>query len=83
MANRGHDSIAVFAVDATTGALSLQSCTPCGGATPRDISIVGDFMLVACQDDSKVTSLRIGADGALTPAGEIAVPTPSVVCPLP
>jgi 6-phosphogluconolactonase len=37
--NRGHDSIAVFAIDAAKGTLSPIQYIPTGGATPRDFSL--------------------------------------------
>jgi 6-phosphogluconolactonase (cycloisomerase 2 family) len=33
--NRGHDSIAVYAIDQTDGSISLTAITLTGGVTPR------------------------------------------------
>ena len=45
--NRGHDSIAVFAVDPETGALTLLNIMKLGGAFPRDFEFMpgGRFLL--------------------------------------
>jgi len=45
--NRGHDSIAVFAVDSDTGALALLNIIKLGGAFPRDFEFMpgGKFLL--------------------------------------
>lgn len=47
--NRGHDSLAVFAVDSKTGTLSPLSIQPLGGRFPRDFVFLpnGRFLLVA------------------------------------
>jgi 6-phosphogluconolactonase len=68
--NRGHDSIAVFAV--TEGTLTLVEHEPTGGATPRDFEMdpEGEVLVVANQDSESLTVFAIGADGALSPLGE-------------
>lgn len=45
--NRGHDSIAVFAVDPETGAMTLLNIMKLGGAFPRDFEFMpgGRFLL--------------------------------------
>ena len=49
--NRGHDSIAIFAVEQDTGLLSRVGHVPCGGAAPRSfmVSPSGAHVLVANQ----------------------------------
>src|SRR5690606_13101960 len=49
--NRGHDSIAIFAVDPATRQLSLVAHQATGGATPRSFTLEasGRRMLVANQ----------------------------------
>ncbi len=59
--NRGHDSIAVFAIDQTTGRLiSLGHC-PAGGRSPRNFNIdpSGKFILSANLDSDSVTVLKL------------------------
>jgi 6-phosphogluconolactonase len=78
--NRGHDSIAVFAIDAARGVLDARGHVPCGGRTPRCLTIhpQGQFALVANQNSDNVTAFRIDpATGALEIAGSpFAVGTP-------
>ncbi|MGA0541746.1 lactonase family protein [Neotabrizicola sp. VNH66] len=69
--NRGHDSIAVFAVE-EDGRLTPQGHTPCGGRTPRNLALTpsGRHLLVANQNSDRVTVLaRDAATGALTDTG--------------
>jgi 6-phosphogluconolactonase len=58
--NRGHNSIAVFSVDAA-GKATLQTTVPSGGATPRSFTVdpSGTWMLVANQDGNNVVVYRI------------------------
>lgn len=50
--NRGHDSIAVFSIDTSSGKLTPLGCTPTGGKTPRNFNIdpTGRYLLAANQD---------------------------------
>ena len=83
--NRGHDSIARFAVDAATGALTPLGHTPAGGAEPRHFAIspCGDWLLVAHQNRASVALFALDrSTGALDPTGQsVAIPKP--VCLLP
>ncbi|MGI8603588.1 MAG: lactonase family protein [Verrucomicrobiales bacterium] len=68
--NRGHDSIALFAVDATTGWLRLIEATSCGGKTPRNFGIdpTGRWLLAANQGTNNVVVFKIDEQsGKLTP----------------
>jgi 6-phosphogluconolactonase len=69
--NRGHNSISIFEVDATTGRLTMRGNETGSGAikTPRDFTIdpSGKFLLVANQDAASVVVFEINpADGKLT-----------------
>ncbi|CAA9403060.1 MAG: 6-phosphogluconolactonase [uncultured Phycisphaerae bacterium] len=81
--NRGHDSIAGFAVDEATGKLTPIGHTPTRGKTPRNFNIdpTGTYLLAANQGTSTVAVYRIDpASGALAPVGEpTAVPAPVCV----
>jgi 6-phosphogluconolactonase len=80
--NRGHDSIAAFRVDSSTGALDVVGHTPTGGRTPRNFAVdpTGRFLLVANQRSDSVVTFRIDAStGALTPTGHT-TEIPSPVC---
>jgi len=76
--NRAHDSLAAFAVDATSGRLTLIGFEPTRGQTPRSFQIdpSGRFLVVANQDSGTLATFAIDpATGRLThlatqPAGE-------------
>lgn len=78
--NRGHDSIAVFARDSSSGKLSLVHIAPCGGKIPRHFAISpdGKWLLCAHQDSNTLAALP------LDPAsGKLGEPKPPVACPNP
>ena len=81
--NRGHDSIAVFAVQAATGRLSLVEITPCGGKNPRNFSLSPDGAWLVCanQNSNSLTVLKVDAQTGrltLTP-GSASLPLPVCV----
>jgi 6-phosphogluconolactonase len=82
--NRGHDSIAIFAVDTGTGTLEPRGHTATAGRTPRNFAIdpTGAFLLAANQDSNTVVTFRIDqASGALNATGQITeIPSPVCVC---
>jgi 6-phosphogluconolactonase len=65
--NRGHDSIAMFAIDAA-GKLTSIGHEPTGGQRPRNFHIEpsGQILLAANQSSNNIVTFRIGADGKLT-----------------
>jgi 6-phosphogluconolactonase len=80
--NRGDDSIAVFAVDQSTGKLTFVERVPSGGKTPRNFAVDprGTHLLVANQDSGNVVEFRIDqGTGKLMATGEVAK-VPSPVC---
>ncbi len=71
--NRGHDSIAVFAIDAKSGQLTLIENQPTQGKTPRNFGInpSGSYLLAANQNSDSVIVFRIDSKtGRLTPTGQ-------------
>lgn len=78
--NRGHDSIAVFALDAASGEPKLIQNEASGGKAPRGFAIdpTGHYLVSANQDSDRIITLRIDqATGRLTPTGSgIEVPAP-------
>ena len=78
--NRGHDSIAAFAVDARTGRLTLLNNTSTQGSTPRNFALdpSGRWLLAANQRSNSVVTFAIDVStGALKPIGaSIDVPRP-------
>lgn len=83
MSNRGHDSIAVFAIDGERGTLTPVHAIPTGGKWPRHFTIdpTGRYLYVANQRSDSVTCFRIdGESGRLSPTGQaIEIPTPVCV----
>jgi 6-phosphogluconolactonase len=72
--NRGHDSIAVFAIDQESGKLSAVEHEPSGGKTPRSFGIdpTGAFLLAANQGSDTIAVLRIDpATGRLEATSEV------------
>ena len=78
--NRGHNSVATFAIDPTTGQLTPRGHAPTGGRTPRDINLdpTGTILLAANQDTDTIVSFFVDAHtGRLEPTGQTtAVPRP-------
>jgi 6-phosphogluconolactonase len=81
--NRGHDSIAIFAIDAASGKLTAAGYQPTLGKTPRHFAIdpTGTFLLAANQQTDNIAVFRIDrARGALAPVGQpYSVPRPVCV----
>ncbi|MDZ7315195.1 MAG: lactonase family protein [candidate division KSB1 bacterium] len=76
--NRGHDSLAAFAVDAASGKLTLLGHTPTG-RTPRNFVIdpSGSYILVANQNSDSIIVMQIDRQtGKLTPLQTVSVPSP-------
>jgi 6-phosphogluconolactonase len=71
--NRGHDTIAVFAIDGKTGSLTPIEHVPTGGKTPRNFTLdpTGAYLLAANQGSDSVVVFRIdGATGRLKATGQ-------------
>ncbi len=81
--NRGHDSLALFAVAETTGDLTPIGPIPSGGKTPRHFAFdpSGAFLAVANQDSDAVTIFAVDPrTGRLSPSSEpIRTGTPTCV----
>jgi 6-phosphogluconolactonase len=71
--NRGHDSIAIFTVSASTGTLTTAGHVSTQGRTPRNfvISPDGRWLIAANQDSDSLVIFAVDpATGALTPTGQ-------------
>ncbi len=81
--NRGHDSLAVYAIEPGSGRLELVEHEPTGGQTPRNFAVdpTGAFVLAENQSSGTIVVLRVDpATGALAPTGQVvALPSPSCV----
>ena len=72
--NRGHNSIAVFAVDRAKGTLTPVEHVSTQGKTPRNFAIdpTGKYLFAANQDSDSIVILRIDQQtGRLTPTGQV------------
>ncbi|NPV46892.1 MAG: lactonase family protein [Armatimonadetes bacterium] len=78
--NRGHDSLAVFAVDPDSGALRAAGHVPTYGKHPRNFGISPDgrWVLVGNQDTDNIVAFQVRDNGAhLERVGEsFALPAP-------
>jgi 6-phosphogluconolactonase len=78
--NRGHNSIAAFAIDPKSGELTLVGIQGEGIKTPRNFAIdpTGQWLLVGNQDGDSIVVFRIDPEtGALKPTGtRVDVPMP-------
>ena len=88
--NRGHDSIAVFAIDESNGQIKIVGHTSTQGEHPRNFAMIqgakNDTSLVfaANQDSNNIVTFELNeTSGELTPNGQIvSVPAPVCIKPL-
>jgi 6-phosphogluconolactonase len=80
--NRGHDTIAAFAIDNKTGALTLIDHFSTQGKTPRNFEIdpTGKFLFVANQDSNNIVVFQIDANSGRLTATKQTLDVPSPVC---
>lgn len=81
VSNRGHNSLAVFAIGAD-GALSLVAIPSCGGDWPRNFAVApsGSAVLVANQRSGVIAVLPLGNDDVISaPASTTTVPGVSCI----
>jgi 6-phosphogluconolactonase len=72
--NRGHDSLAIYAIDQATGKLTTVGHASTQGKTPRNFSLSPDgaFLYAANQDTDNIVAYRVNAQtGQLTPTGRV------------
>ncbi|MGI9545562.1 MAG: lactonase family protein [Cyclobacteriaceae bacterium] len=65
--NRGHNSLAVYAIDQESGVLSLLGTPSCGGDWPRafEIDPSGDYILVANKRSNAISVQKISSSSGL------------------
>lgn len=80
--NRGHDSLAVFAIDATTGMLTPVEIVPTGGKIPRNFALSPDGKWLVCghQDTALITVFRVDPTTGRLTRSEHTAAGPSSVC---
>lgn len=74
VSNRGHDSIAIFAIDQSSGRLTPVGHQPTQGRTPRNFNVdpSGTFLYAANQNSDTIVHFRIDrGSGRLTPTGDV------------
>ena len=71
--NRGHDSVAVYAANATDGLLTSIGWQPTQGRVPRFIGLdpAGHFLYAANEQDDSVVTFRVDTSGLLGPTGQV------------
>ena len=72
--NRGHDSIAIFAIDEKTGTLATVGWEPTQGTMPRFFALdpSGQFLFVANQGSDTIVAFRVDqTTGMLAPTGHV------------
>ena len=80
--NYGSNTVAQFAIDAATGALTSLGAPLPTGPTPYSVVSTGSYAYVTNQDDprgtnSSVSQFIVGSDGSLTANGSFTLPTGS------
>ena len=82
VSNRGHDSIAAFAINPESGRLRFLECESSGGEIPRNFGIdpSGRFLLAAHQKTNNVVTLAIGPQTGLLSSTGHQLSLPSPVC---
>ncbi len=71
--NRGHNSIAIFTIDPSTGKLTAAGFEPTQGKNPRNFAIdpTGQYLLAENQDSNTIVVFRIDpSNGSLRPTGQ-------------
>ena len=85
--NRGHDSIAIFAIDENTGKLTVVGHQSTQGETPRNFAIepAGKILLAANQESDTIVTFRVDQEaGTLEPTGQVTqVPMPVCIKMIP
>jgi 6-phosphogluconolactonase (cycloisomerase 2 family) len=74
VSNRGHNSIAIFAVDQASGKLTLVGWEPSQGSHPRFFALSpdGSLLYAANQNSDTIVTFRVDQErGTLTPTGQI------------
>lgn len=82
VSNRGHDSLTLFSVEADGTLRWLDNCAV-GGCVPRDFYVFGNWIVIANQESSTLTTLKLEENGQrLVPAEAWAeTARPTCICP--
>jgi len=82
VSNRGHNSLAMYRVDAATGGLTSLGFKETHGAIPRNFAISSDgkFLYVANQATDNIVCFRLDEDSGMLSATGAEYAAPSPVC---
>jgi 6-phosphogluconolactonase len=82
VSNRGHDSVAVFSIAPTTGALALAQLVHTGGNWPRNFTLdpTGRWLLVANERSGSIVVFGRDERSGRLSAGRRRLSLPSPVC---
>lgn len=80
--NRGHDSLAIYRIDQSTGRLELVGHEPTRGGHPRNFAIdkFGEFVFVANRDNDNVVLFERDAETGLLTYTGVEATVPRAVC---
>ena len=80
--NRGQDTIAAFAIDQKSGAISTVQNIATGGKRPRNFAIdpAGNFLLAANQETNNISVFGIDRTTGRLKSTGISTEVPSPVC---
>ena len=80
--NRGHHSIAMYAIDAASGKLTFLGVEPMRGKTPRNFALdpTGRFLLAAGQDSNTVTVFAIDPGTGRLSFADTSIDVPTPLC---
>ena len=83
-ANRGHDTITVFAVDADTGTLSEVEREHVRGATPRNFNIdpEGNWLLAGGQTSHTLSAFKVNSTTGELTFNQSVIHVPAPICVL-
>lgn len=81
-ANRGHDSIGIFAINPHDGTLTAKAWVPCGGKTPRftTLSPNGRYFYSANEDADTLCEFRVDTDSGMLESTGVCIPAESPTC---
>jgi 6-phosphogluconolactonase len=74
--NRGHDSVAIFAIDPKTGRLTYMENVPSGGRTPRNIRFdpSGNWFFAANENGGNITEFKVDKKSGRLTATDVTAP---------
>lgn len=78
VSNRGDNTIS--AIKVLDRSLELRSVTPCGGRSPRDFDMAGDFLFCANEESSTITVLKVDRERLTLLPDRTIVGVKSVLC---